>query len=192
MAFTLPILSYYRPRLEGVVSTTPLRPVAVAQPPTVTVAPTPYRPPIVSIVPTVLPLRPIIREPVVEPGDLLPRPVAPVARPVPAPAPPPTPTDGMAPPVGMRLTTCSTCGEPMETPSAPAPKLAAQTVALDTTTAPDAGATPAAPATEGTGAPGQPKPGGSKAATVLLVMAGALAVIGLAMWVAKRRKKVAA
>jgi hypothetical protein len=75
----------------------------------------------------------------------------------------------------------------METPNvptpAPAPKLAA---AVDTTTL-DTGASPSAG-----GAPTAPAKSGGTMTTVLLVSAGALAVIGLAVWWSKRHKKGAA
>ena len=87
-------------------------------------------------------------------------------------------------PVGMKLTTCSTCGGHMETPATSAtPPLAA--LRIETGLGPEGGATPPAAVTEGAAAPGKPKPGGA-AGTVALVAVGVLVVAGV-WWLLGRR-----
>jgi len=187
MALAFQVLSLYRQRLDGAALIAPSQPVS-----TVAVRPATTAPAVIAVPrpAAIVPFRPAV-VPVPPISQYVPRQAPPgmavAADLVKRVEPPPPVDDTVEPSVGMRLTTCSTCGEPMTTPASP-PKL---TGALDTTTAPEGGATPPATVTEGTRAPGQPKPGGSTAATVLLVTAGVLAVVGLTVWW-KRRHKVAA
>ncbi len=128
--------------------------------------------------------RAVTREPVAA-GDLEPRTVGAVASTVRAQVTAPAPQE----PVAMRLTTCSTCGGPMETPATSTPAVSASlqpAPELGATAEP--GATPGAmPPSEAPAAPGQPKPGGG-VPVVLLVLGGALTVAAVA-WLFMRRRK---